>query len=380
MKITFVLEYFYPFIGGIEILFKKIAEGMVKKGIDCNIVTSHLRDKNDNIYTKTFEVINGVKIYRIKTPRLYHRYWFSIMSISAIWNVARDSDLIHTTTYTGAFPALVVSKALDKPCIITVHEFLGKNWSNFFGVSILLGKFFRGFERFLMALPFDMFVGVSNNTVEDLKKSGVKNVETIYNGIDYGLFNPRKASGRKIRKKLGVKNNEFLVMYFGRPGGSKGVEYLIRSIPIIIKKIPKVKFLFNLSKEPHYRRKMLVEQIDKLDMSDKITVIEPVKRKELPNYIASANCIVVPSLSEGFGFTAAEACAMEKIVIASNTASLPEVVSGKYILVKPKDHNGIANAVYKAFKKRYRKSKKKKFEWKTCIDNYYKLYDRIINH
>jgi len=57
-----------------------------------------------------------------------------------------------------------------------------------------------------------------------------------------------------------------------------------------------------------------------------------VSRSELPSYIAASDCIVVPSLSEGFGFAAAESCAMGKLIVASNVASLPEVVSGKFYL------------------------------------------------
>ena len=62
-----------------------------------------------------------------------------------------------------------------------------------------------------------------------------------------------------------------------------------------------------------------------------------MSRSELQSYIAASDCIVVPSLSESFGFAAAEACAMGKPIVASNVASLPEVVSARFILIEPGD-------------------------------------------
>ena len=56
--------------------------------------------------------------------------------------------------------------------------------------------------------------------------------------------------------------------------------------------------------------------IRRLGIEDKIVLINSVLRKELPNYIKAADCVVVPSLTEGFGFCAAEACAMGKPVVA----------------------------------------------------------------
>ena len=138
-----------------------------------------------------------------------------------------------------------------------------------------------------------------------------------------------------------------IYLFTGRPGISKGLKYLINAVPYISKKVPNSKLLAIVSKDKTYEKQYnkILRLIKKLGVEDKVILHDPVSYKELPKYVKLADCVVVPSLAEGFGFVAAEACAMGVPVVASNTTSLPEVVSGKFILVKPRDFNGIAKAV-----------------------------------
>ena len=59
MNILFVLENYLPHIGGVEVVFKNLSEGLVRLGHDVSIITHRLKG------TKRFEIINGAKVYRI---------------------------------------------------------------------------------------------------------------------------------------------------------------------------------------------------------------------------------------------------------------------------------------------------------------------------
>jgi glycosyltransferase involved in cell wall biosynthesis len=111
-----------------------------------------------------------------------------------------------------------------------------------------------------------------------------------------------------------------------------------------------------------------------LSIENDVILLEPVPREELPNYIAAANCVVVPSLSEGFGFTAAEACAMDKPVVVSNAGSLPEVVSGEWVLIEPRNTQAIADGVMKIARGETQHSAKKTFSWDECAQKYSQVY------
>ena len=78
-----------------------------------------------------------------------------------------------------------------------------------------------------------------------------------------------------------------------------------------------------LAKEPADRYDSIVRRIRQLDLGDRVRILDPRPRSELPDYVGSADCVVVPSLSEGFGFTAVEACALDLPVVVTRAGSLP---------------------------------------------------------
>ncbi len=372
MKILFVLENYIPHIGGVEVVFRNLCEGLAKSGHEVNIVTHRLKG------TKQFEIINGVKVHRINC--FHSRYWFTFLSIPKVVKLAKKADLIHTTTFNGAFPAWVASKLTRKKSLITIHEVWIKKWNKLTEMSWFSGKVHDILERMIYMLNFDKYVCVSKSTQKQLLGVGVKKekVEVVYNGVDYSHWNPKKYDGKKIRKMLGVEKN-FLYVFTGRPGVSKGLEYLIKAVPIISNKVKNSKLLAIVSKDKNTLKqyKEIQKLIKRLGVEDNVILHDPVSYKELPAYIKAADCVVVPSLAEGFGFAAAEACAMGKPVVASNTTSLPEVVSGNHVLVKVKSPDGIAEGVEMAYRKKFIKSKLKKFELKDNVENYLKVYKKL---
>ena len=198
----------------------------------------------------------------------------------------------------------------------------------------------------------------------------------MYNAIDYDLFNPGKTDGKLIKQKLKL-SDEFVYMYYGRPGVSKGVEYLVRAVPLIRKAVPDSKLLMILAHDAKDRYENIRRMIRDLGIEDSIILLTPVPRNELPSYIAAADCVVVPSLSEGFGFTAAEACAMGKPVVASNVASLPEVVSGRYVLVEPRNSEALAEGVEKVYRGERETSRRRIFSWDKCVAEYLGIYEKM---
>ena len=58
--------------------------------------------------------------------------------------------------------------------------------------------------------------------------------------------------------------------------------------------------------------------VERLGVADKVVWIPGVKYSELRNYVSAVDTVIVPSLVEGFGFSAAETCAMgQNLVVTS---------------------------------------------------------------
>ena len=379
MKILFVTEYYAPHIGGVEIVVQEVAERLVRLGHKVYVVTSRVPHSSAH-----YEEINGVKVHRISVPKKGGRYWFdSFLPVPEILKLGRSCHIIHVADYVNAFPAWLASKLLTKKSVMTVHEPLKEMWRELMGMNYFSAKLHQFAERILLLLPFHKYVCVSESTAKRLRSinRSIKdeNLTVIYNGLDNESFNPSKADGSKVREELNLDDG-FIYMSFGRPGISKGIEYLIGAVPLIARQIPHSKLLLILSRNPEDRYKVVTKMIQDLDIGNKVVLLDPVSRNELPNYIAASDCVVVPSLSEGFGFTAAEACAMGKPVVATNVGSLPEVVSGKYVLVEPRNPEAIAEGVEKVYKGEVEDSPRKVFSWYECVERYLKVYEQLIRN
>ena len=369
MKILFVIENYAPHIGGVEMLFKNLAEGLAKKH-DVTIITHRPKGAPRS------EVINGVRIQRIEC--MQSRYLFSFLAIPKAIIEARKADVIHTTTFNGAFPAWLASKLTGKRCVITVHEVWVGKWRQYTSMSLIQAGLHNFFERLIYLLPFDRYAAVSNSTRSQLLTIGKSpdKTATVYNALDYGHFNPRKHDRKTIRAEYELQD-KFVCLTYGRPGPSKGIECAIKAVQLI--NIPKLRFMFILSKDRQYRMQLRKNKnlIRKLGIENRVIMLDPVSYKMLPKYIRAADCVVVPSLAEGFGYTAAEACALGVPVVATRTTSLPEVVSGKYLLVTPGSSEEIATAVERVYHGKYNRVPLKKFPPERNVRGYRKIYREL---
>ena len=141
MKILFVCENYYPHLGGAEILFKNLAEGLSKQGHQVSVLTHQIKG------TKKIEALNNVEIHRISS--LDSRYLFTFTSIWKAIKMAQRHDLIQTTTFNGAFPAWLAGKISRRPVVITVHEVWAGKWKEVTEFSWLKSRVHDLLERMI---------------------------------------------------------------------------------------------------------------------------------------------------------------------------------------------------------------------------------------
>lgn len=369
VKLLFILENYYPHIGGVEIVFKHLCEGLAAKGHKVTVLTHKLPK------TVAKERINGVTIIRV--PCFDSRYIFTFAAIPQAIKYAKDADLIHTTTYNGAFPAWLAALIRGKPKVMTVHEtWLGKwrEYSNFSTLAVWLHELL---EWCVYHIPlFDKYICVSDSTKKMLMQALPERKErmlTIHNGFDDDIPTPSQQEINRLRKQYQLEG-KFVLFAWGRPGTTKGFEYLVDAFPLIKKSIPNAILLLMLSKDKQYVHK--VHEF-KIKAHKDIIFVEPTKHDKIAPYRAIADCIVIPSVTEGFGYAVLEAVESGVPVVATNTTSIPEVIYGKYALVKPKSAKAIAEGVLSVKQGKYKTTPKKIFSWNENIKNHEELYKKI---
>ncbi len=98
--------------------------------------------------------------------------------------------------------------------------------------------------------------------------------------------------------------------------------------------------------------KVLEEQIEELELTDKILLPGAADLPRLVSLYRHSAAFVFPSLVEGFGFPVLEAMACGTPVIAANASAIPEVAGKGAFLVDPRDPDALAAALARALEDR----------------------------
>jgi len=372
MKILFILDLYKPHIGWVEVLFDNVINWLIESGNQVIVLTSRF----DSSLPEYEKISENLEIYRVWSSR----YDFMFFSIFKWIRLAKDCDLIHTTTYNAAIPAWFIGKISWKKVVLTVHEIFWKLWYHFMWAKWF---FFKLFESFIFCFNFDKYICVSNYTKNNLRiYSGIedKKLITIYNWIDYKVWDKNSVKQEEIdeiRKKYSLENN-YVWLFFGRPWISKWLRYYIKAIPEIVKNIPNFKAFLIVAQSKNNPATHELELIKKLNIEKNIVLINAVEYSEIKKYILSCDFVIIPSLAEWFGFAAAETCALWQNLIVTNIASLPEVVGGKVNFIEPSNSQDIIEAVLKFKSWTFESISEKRFEWSENIKKTLEVYREVL--
>lgn len=345
MHILFVLENYWPNVGGVETLFKAAAGELAHRGHTVTVVTARLpgaasREENE-----------GVFVRRVRVPQFLRRYMFMILALPAVFREASQADLIHTTTYNAALPAWIAAVARRRPAIITVHEVFAEQWQRMPGMNPWLGWGYRIYEWVILRLPFRAYVCDSDFTRTRLLTRtdiATERAVTIYPSHEPAFWDRSLYTARPLRKEIGVSDETFIYIYFGRPGVSKGVHDLIEAVPLVAERVRGSRLVMLLSREPADQYARVLRRIRELNLQDDVVILDSVSRESLPEYLLAAQCVVVPSISEGFGYAALEAATLGCRVIATRGHSVEEILEGVVTLVDPRSPAALAEAIVAA--------------------------------
>ena len=365
MRILYVLEYFYPHIGGVETLFESLTKKVTEEGHSITIIT--------NKYSKNLpssEILNGVKIKRYPFG---NRYLFTLLAIFPTIREAVRHDIIHTTSYNAGLPSFFAGLLTRTKVIITFHEVWANLWDGLPFMGSISRFFHRTFEAFLLKLPFTSFVAVSDSTKQALIYAGVqdKRVIRIYNGLDYNDI--------PTTQRLSKIGSVFNFCYFGRLGISKGIDVLMEAIVKLKESnLDTFKLTLIIPKEKNAIYTYVFDTIDTYNLASVIDIKHELSRKDLFQELANSDAIIIPSYSEGFGFTAAEASALGIPIISSGKGSLPEVVSGKYVEFSPYSSDGLVKSMQLVLQGKWEHNVPlKTFGLDKSVKEYVKLYHKL---
>lgn len=213
-----------------------------------------------------------------------------------------------------------------------------------------------------------------------MKYLSAKNkIDVIYNGIDFKGI-PQETSDNFLENNYNVKASDYKIGTIGRIERRKGQEYLIKSMPLVVKKYSNSKFFIigdvGPGEEDYFD--YLKKLINKLKMEDRIIFTGFINERF--EVISSLDVVVqVSSEPETFGRVITEAMSLLKPVVATNIGSFCEIIENNIngILIPPKDSDRLAEAIIKLLGDKSLSIKLGNNGKKTVIDKY--NIDNTIN-
>ena len=127
--------------------------------------------------------------------------------------------------------------------------------------------------------------------------------------------------------------------------------------------------------------------LDDTQLYDVVHLIGYAKDEHLAALYSAAECVVFPSLYEGFGFPVLEGMACGTPVVTSNVSSLPEVAGDAALMVDPYDVEAIANAIQTILDDSEMKNtliergfkQAERFTWENSAKHLRKIYTDVLS-
>lgn len=173
--------------------------------------------------------------------------------------------------------------------------------------------------------------------------SDTKNVFVLRNGIDLGKFSKRISSEERLvlREKLGIAENDIVVIYVGRIIPVKGVKELLLAVTLLQNKSIKLVLAgsssFAKGKLTHYLKEVR-SLIDK--MENQVIHVGYINNDELYKYYQIADMQAVPSMwEEAAGLVAIEGMASGLPLVVTRSGGMVEYVDEKCALTVDKEKN-----------------------------------------
>lgn len=146
-----------------------------------------------------------------------------------------------------------------------------------------------------------------------------------------------------VRKRLGIPDEDELIVAVGRQEFQKGHLVLLRAASRLFSSRPATRIL--IAGRPGNASNALTRELERLGLHERVSLLG--HREDVPDLLAAADVFAFPSFFEGLGGSLIEAMGMGLPIVASRIPVIQEVVeeNGNALLVPPDDPDGLAGAI-----------------------------------
>ena len=283
----------------------------------------------------------GVSVYSddLKPSDIHKAPWKLLLSQFRIIRVLRriQPQVVHSFLPLATFMGALAGRVTGVPSIIISRRALATHQ-----------------ERHSILKPLDRFANRLSNRVTVNSKAvwedtiqrdfiDPSKLTLIYNGVDSAPFEFARSQRTTIRRKLGIRPHEPVVIVIANLIPYKGHGVVIRAAKQVIAKIPECRFL--LAGEDRGILKDLKNQVMDMGISERVMFLG--QRNDIPQLLAASDLSVLASYEEGFSNVVLESMAAGLPVVATDVGGNREAVLDGVTggLVKPGDPATLAEKI-----------------------------------
>lgn len=344
MKILFLVDDFPPDTQTSSgILTLNLALALAQRGHELSVITT-VREKHlagDGVY-------QGIRLYKIYAG--YNERWRAYLSLYNPQTVSRVRALLrevrpdichfqHVHSYVSYY-CLKVARQYAGAVFLTVHDamlfhygkLMPRRGDCFYRVSvedkIRLAKLRYNPFRDMVIRHYikncHKLFSVSNALQKLMELNGIKNIQTVYNGIDVSAWQERPVFLNEFKKRFSITGKK-VVLFCGRLSRAKGGDAVVKALSLIAGHVPEIALMV-AGAEDSYTQQLSV-LAEKLQIQNKIVFTGWLDREEIAAAYHAADVVVIPSLCfDSFPTVNLEAMAAKKPVVATLFGGSREII------------------------------------------------------
>lgn len=386
MRIGLFTDTYPPFINGVSTSVLMLKQGLEKLGHEVYVVTV-----NDESFSyKEEDGILKIPSFPIGLMNFRQTGIYPIKAFNIIKKWKLDIIHSHTEFSIGTF-ARLISKQLNIPLVHTYHtmyeEYIYYITKGYFNSASK--KLVEYLTLFLCDKTIDELIVPTEKTKELFKdKYKVKrDVYVIPSGIDTTRFYKENIDKNEIinlKKDLGLKKTDFIVLYVGRIAKEKSIDFLINNFNSVLKRIPKAKMII-VGDGPDI--KDLIDLTRKKGLENKIIFTGKAPWTDVPKYYSLCDLFVTASKTETQGLTVIEAMGASKPVVAIRDESFELMITDKKDGLFFDDEKSYVDMIYEVYKNKKLRDEisfnarltADKYSPYNYAKNVLKVYEKVIS-
>ncbi len=325
MKICDLTQFYSPLSGGVKRYLHEKIDYIDKRA---------LRDQHVLIVPggRTKMKGNGrLRVYTIRSPLVSRTAQYrALLNLRAVEEILEEErpDLIESgDPYQLGWKAVKVGRALGVPVIGFYHshfpEAYVRNSARLLGkmATRRVMKLSRAYVRKLYNQHTATLVA-SEQLARVLRDWGVRNVRVLSLGVNTEIFRSDGSGNEAIRRLLGVKSGQTLLLYVGRLAKEKNTATLLGAFKFLQRRRPNEFHLLVIGDGPE-RSQLRKLQARSKNVSSIRYCTDP---RELACYYRAADIFAHPGVQETFGLAALESQACGTPVVGIRGSYMDNVV------------------------------------------------------